>query len=171
MRIGSRPRSAGFIYLAVLFLVAITAAGLAALGQSWSTAAQRERERELEFRGGEIARAIASYALATPSPPVRYPRTWDDLLEDRRGPRPRHHLRRLYPDPFTGRADWELMPEPGQPGAFSGLRSRSEQGLLRVSSPDGSPIKRANDWLFAARAAERPMPSPGLPATPASSPR
>jgi hypothetical protein len=38
-----------------------------ALGQAWSTAAQRERERELAFRGGEIAQALLrrnAYALA-----------------------------------------------------------------------------------------------------------
>ncbi|WP_213083242.1 type II secretion system protein, partial [Escherichia coli] len=101
MRTGKARHPRGFTYLAVLFLVAITAAGLAALGRSWTTAAQRERERELEFRGGEIARAIASYARATPNPQAQYPKSWDDLLEDRRGLKARHHLRRLYPDPFT----------------------------------------------------------------------
>lgn len=156
MRTGKARHPRGFTYLAVLFLVAITAAGLAALGRSWTTAAQRERERELEFRGGEIARAIASYARATPNPPAHYPKSWDDLLEDRRGLKARHHLRRLYPDPFTGQADWELVPEPGRPGAFSAVRSRSGQAMLRQTTADARPLRLAKDWLFAARAYETP---------------
>ncbi|PTT85495.1 general secretion pathway protein, partial [Pelomonas sp. HMWF004] len=112
---GRAPAQRGFSYLAVLFLVAITAAALAALGQAWSTAAQRERERELAFRGGEIAQALLRYQAASPVP-GQFPAALEDLLEDRRGPVPRHHLRRLYADPFTGQPDWVLVPEPTQPG-------------------------------------------------------
>lgn len=140
----------GYSYLAVLFLVALTAAGLAALGQAWSTAAEREREKELLFRGGEIARAIAAYAKTAP-PPEQYPKSLEDLVTDRRGPRPRRYLRRLYEDPFTGKPDWELVPEPGQPGAFSAVRSRSEHALLREYGPDGLQVKFAHDLLFASR--------------------
>jgi type II secretory pathway pseudopilin PulG len=149
-RRGRRER--GYSYLAVLFLVALTAAGLAALGQAWSTAAQREKERELAFRGGEIARAIAAYARATPNPPQQYPKRLEDLLEDGRSFKPRHHLRRLYVDPFTGAADWVLVPEPGQPGTFSAVRSRSEQALLREFAADGSAVHQAQDLVFSAQA-------------------
>jgi type II secretory pathway pseudopilin PulG len=158
----------GFSYLAVLFLVALTAAALAALGQAWSTAAQRERERELMFRGGEIARAIAAYAAATPTPPQQHPRRLEDLLDDRRGAKPRHHLRRLYADPFTQEPDWVLVPDPSQPGAFLGVRSRSTQRLLRERGLDGSPVRVAGDLVFTARDyANRPQPS-DVPAAAAS---
>ena len=143
-------RQGGYSYLAVLFLVALTAAALAALGQAWSTAAQREKERELAFRGDEIARAIAAYAHATPNPPQQYPKRLEDLLIDARSFKPRHHLRRLYVDPFTGSADWELVPEPGQPGAFGAVRSRSEQPLLREFSADGTAVRMAHDLVFSA---------------------
>ena len=161
----------GYSYLAVLFLVAMTAAGLAALGQAWSTAAQRERERELLFRGGEIARAIAAYALATPNPSPQYPKSLDDLLVDTRALPPRHHLRRAYEDPFTGKADWELVAEPGQPEAFNAVRSRSERPLLREYGPDGIQIRFARDLLFAARAYAnnpRPQANPASAASAAS---
>lgn len=179
MRTGSaaataaRPR--GYSYLAVLFLVALTAAGLAALGQAWSTAAQRERERELLFRGGEIARAIAAYAHATPNPPEQYPKSLDDLLIDRRSFHAKHHLRRRYADPFTGEANWELVPEPGQAGVFGAVRSRSEHALLREFGPDGNPVRMARDILFAARdyagnprPAAEPASAPSSPASAAS---
>lgn len=160
----------GYSYLAVLFLVALTAAGLAALGQAWSTAAERERERELLFRGGEIARAIAAYALATPNPPQQYPKSLDDLLADNRTPQPRRHLRRAYADPFTGKPDWELVAEPGQPGAFSAVRSRSEHLLLREFGPDGTQVRQARDLLFASRNSARPqfIADPGSAASAAS---
>jgi len=157
----------GYSYLAVLFLVALTAAGLAALGQAWSTAAQRERERELVFRGGEIARAIAAYAQATPNPPQQYPRSLDDLLSDHRGLRPRHHLRRAYADPFTGEPDWELVAEPGQPGAFGAVRSRSAHALLREYGPDGGQVRAARDLLFSSRNAAT-VEAPADPASAAS---
>ena len=166
----------GYSYLAVLFLVALTAAGLARLGQAWSTAAQRERERELEFRGGEIAAAIASYQRAAGTEPAPYPATLQDLLRDERGPRPRHHLRRLYADPLTGEPDWVLVPDPMNPARFRAVHSRSEAPLLRRFTPEGQPLAKASDWLFdpLAAAARQPataasVPRPPLP-LPAPSP-
>jgi type II secretory pathway pseudopilin PulG len=156
----------GFSYLAVLFLVALTAAGLARLGQAWSTAAQRERERELEFRGGEIAAAIASYQRAAGTEPAPYPATLQDLLIDERGPRPRHHLRRLYADPMTGQPDWVLVPDPMNPARFRAVHSRSDAALLRRFTPQGQPLAKASDWLFDPLAA-----ATSQPATAASAPR
>ncbi len=161
-RPGARPmdgcmpigKSSGFGYLGLLFFVAITAAALAALGQAWSTAAQRERERELEFRGGEIARAITSFARVVggdPNLPPQYPTSFEDLLNDRRDLKTRHHLRRAYLDPFTGKPDWVLVPEPANPKRFNAVHSRAAQGLLRESTDDGSAIRVASDWIFAAR--------------------
>jgi type II secretory pathway pseudopilin PulG len=132
----------------VLFLVALTAAGLARLGQAWSTAAEREREADLAWRGADLARAIASYAAAGGPAAGRYPTRLEDLLEDRRGTNPKRHLRRVWPDPFTGEADWVLVPHPMQPGAFQALHSRSDHRLLRETTPSGSPVKQASDWVF-----------------------
>lgn len=179
-----RPRRTqrGYSYLAVLFLVALTAAGLAALGQAWSTAAQRERERELEFRGGEIARAIASYQRAAGTEPAPNPRSLQDLLADNRSPVVRRHLRRLYVDPFTGQADWVLVADPVDPARFQAVHSRSDTRLLRSMSPDGQAIAKASDWVFVALSAGQRQPPaaaasapaqpvlPNTPALPAPSP-
>ena len=170
-------KARGFGYLGLLFFVAITAAALAALGQAWSTAAQRERERELEFRGNEIARAITSYARALsadPTQPPQYPSSFDDLLNDRRGVVTRHHLRRAYLDPFTGKPDWVLVPEPANPKRFNAVHSSAEQVLLRERRDDGTAIHRASDWLFEARPPGSSDDAPGsisLPPEPASAPR
>jgi type II secretory pathway pseudopilin PulG len=153
----------GFTYLGMLFFVAITAAALAALGQAWATAAQREKERELEWRGAEIGRAMASYAKA--NPPGQYPRSLDDLLVDRRGVQPRHHLRRAYVDPFTLQTDWVLVPDPSQPGRFSAVHSRSEQPLLKELQQDGGVVRKASGRVFAASAYADGSPPPPQPAS------
>jgi type II secretory pathway pseudopilin PulG len=154
------PPARGFTYLGVLFLVALTSAGLATLGTAWSTGAQRERERELQFRGEAIATAIASYQRATPTPPAELPRSLDDLLEDRRGLLIRRHLRQRYVDPFTGEADWELVSQDADTARFGAVRSRSTQPLLREMAPDGTALRTASDWLFAAPVLASP---PGVP--------
>lgn len=163
------PAQRGFSYLAVLFLVALTAAGLAALGQAWSTAAQRERERELQFRGEAIAEAITRYQKAGTTAMPELPRTLDDLLEDRRGAVVRRHLRQRYADPFTGEADWELVPAGPDKARFHAVRSRSERALLREQAPDGTTLRKASDWLFTAPPLEGRLP-PGLPGQAASAP-
>jgi type II secretory pathway pseudopilin PulG len=123
MRTGDTRSEGGFTYLLLLLAVAIGSAGLAALGMQWRTMMQREREAELIFRGREIAAAIAAYRNAMPGL-QQWPRSFDDLLDDRRGPTLRRHLRRLYTDPFTGKADW--MPTPTEDGGFRGVRSRAD---------------------------------------------
>lgn len=155
MRTGERKpqRQHGFTYLAILFLVALTAAGLASLGQAWRTAAQREKERELEFRGQAIANAIASYQRSGRTGVVELPRSLDDLLEDRRGDVVRHHLRQRYRDPFTGEADWELVTSEADPTRFYAVHSRSSHPLVKKLAPDGRQLHKANDRLFVAPAA------------------
>jgi type II secretory pathway pseudopilin PulG len=142
-------RQRGFTYLLLLFVLALLGAGLATLGQRWQTLAQRERETELLFRAGEIRRALQSYAAASPDGAL--PRSLDLLLEDRRSDPPRHHLRRLYADPFTGRADWLLLRQPD--GGILGLSSRSRLPALRrvqlpVSLETASTPVRVGDWRF-----------------------
>lgn len=142
-----RPaRQRGFTYLWLLFFVAISSATLASVGQSWRVASQRERERELEFRGNAYARAIASYVRAGGGDAQRrYPARIEDLLLDRRGPRSIHHLRQAYADPFTGQVDWILVRAPGGDG-FLAVRSQAAVKLLSVG-PDGQQWQ-ANERVF-----------------------
>lgn len=163
MRTGSR----GFTYLALLLVLALGAAALAAAAPSWQAALQRARETELLFRGGEFAQALAAYREATPEGQPAAPATLDELLVDSRIAPPRHHLRRLYPDPFTGRADWEL--ERDEAGGIVGLRSRAELPAMRrsgVPAPDPGPGRtvRVSQWVFRAAAPpERPASGAAAP--------
>ena len=155
----------GFTYLWLLFALAAGAAGLAALGQQVSTAVQREREAELMFRGQQIAGALARYAAATPGPVKLLPLALQELVDDRRSATPAHHLRRLYTDPFTGRADWQLLLTAD--GRIQGLRSRASVVALRsVDLPTPPTGQRA---LVSDRVFRVSLPSPEAAASSATS--
>ena len=131
----------GFTFLWLLFVLAVVAAGLAAIAQPVSVSVRRDREAELLFRGNEFARALTSYWAATPGSDKQLPGALADLLDDRRGPHPLHHLRRIYADPFTGHADWVLVTT--EDGRISGIHSRSDLAALRTAdlpaAADGTP--------------------------------
>ena len=162
----------GFTYVALLAILALLGAALAALGTAWTTAKQRENERELQFRGEQIRDAIGRYRAAAVPPEL--PPTLGALLEDRRGPQVRHHLRRLWPDPFTRRADWVLIYGPEGSGGSSdrriaGVRSRSDARRMSLAgaaaaSPDDPKVA---DWVF--MFAAEPTPTPTLTPSPADS--
>lgn len=117
MQTGRRAgRPGGYTYLLVLFMVAALGLFAAQAGVVWQLAAQREREAELLAIGVEMARALARYAGETPTGTPIWPTELEELVEDRRFPVPRRHLRRIYRDPFTGRADWGVVRERGKRG-------------------------------------------------------
>ncbi len=125
MRAGER----GFTYLGLLAAVAVASVALAATGVLWQTEAKRERERELLFVGNQFRRAIEHYYWHTPGAVKAFPKTLEDMLYDTRAPVPARHLRRMYADPMTGSADWELIPSPA--GGIAGVRSRSQAKPLK----------------------------------------
>jgi type II secretory pathway pseudopilin PulG len=141
----------GFSYLGVLVIIAVMGAGLAAFGQLYSHASQREKERELLFIGNQFRDAIASYYNKSPGAKV-YPKKLEDLLEDRRFPMPQRHLRRVYNDPMTGKADWGMVEAPG--GGFMGVHSLSEEtpvksGNFSAKNQAFEGAEHYTKWMFA----------------------
>jgi type II secretory pathway pseudopilin PulG len=103
----SEPWSqAGFTYLFVLLFVAVAGMGLAAVATVWHTGVMREKEAQLLFVGDQFRRAIDSYYALGPK---QLPASLDDLVADKRFPHTVRHLRRIYFDPMTGKADWGLV--------------------------------------------------------------
>ena len=141
----------GFTYLGLLIIIAVMGAGLAAFGELFSHAAQREKERELIFIGNQFRGAIASYYNKSPGAKV-YPKKLEDLLEDKRFPMPQHHLRRVYGDPMTGKAEWGMVEAPG--GGFMGVYSLSEEtpiksGNFTVADQAFEGAEHYTKWIFA----------------------
>lgn len=96
--------------LGLLLMLMLSGIGLMAAVEVWSTTRQREQERELLFVGDQYQQAIRHYYFAAPpGQPRMLPARLEDLLGDDRYPVPVRHLRRLYPDPITGRNEWGVV--------------------------------------------------------------
>ena len=165
----------GFTYIWMLFAVALAGIVLAGAGQIWQTEARREKEVELIFAGEQFRQAIGSYYENSPGMPKRYPDSLERLLSDDRFPIVKRHLRKIFLDPMTGKAEWGLIRKPGF--GIVGVHSLSAQ----------KPFKRANfseryavfagamsyqDWEFvylpgeAGSTMPRPGSQPSLPPQP-----
>jgi type II secretory pathway pseudopilin PulG len=149
-RLARGPQN-GFTYFALLLVVAVTGAALAAFGELSSHAGQRERESELLFVGDEIRHAIGAFYERSPGGAKRYPAALEELLEDKRHPVPQRYLRRIYPDPLTGKPDWGVIEAPG--GGVMGVYSRSELAPIRrgnfpKADESFAQATRYSDWKF-----------------------
>lgn len=129
MSSGKRRREAGFTYLFALLLVAAMGASAAAIAETWSHARQREKDAELTWVGNQIKNAIGLYYQRSPGTVKRYPEKLEDLLDDRRFLSTQRYLRKLYPDPLTGKPDWTIIAAPG--GGIMGVASTSARGADR----------------------------------------
>ncbi|MBB2487004.1 type II secretion system protein [Mitsuaria sp. WAJ17] len=117
----------GFTYLGVLLAVALIGLGLSLASEVWSTTARRQRQVQLEWVGQQYVQAIGSYYESTPGRVKAFPKSIEDLLDDKRVPFARRHLRQPYPNPLSGRLEWELIRTPD--GGFrcvGPLRSNDE---------------------------------------------
>lgn len=133
MRANQRSRQGGFTFLWVLFTIAILGIGLTVVSEVAATTRRRQKQVELDWAGAQMVQAIGSYYQATPSAQKAYPRHLDDLLEDHRYTQVRRHLREIYRNPFTGRADWQLVSS--NDGGIRGVRAVAP-GSDRVSTQE-----------------------------------
>jgi type II secretory pathway pseudopilin PulG len=167
-------RQSGFTFLGLMIIVMIIGAGLAATGPLFSHEAQREKERELLFVGNQFRDAIESYYRHSPGA-ASYPKTLDELVEDKRFPMPVHHLRRVYADPFTGKPDWVLVKTPDGT-AIMGVHSSSEEAPVKTGNFDARDAafedkEHYTEWEFAYVPQGLAPKSPtGAPQSPAGAP-
>jgi type II secretory pathway pseudopilin PulG len=154
----ARTAQGGFAYLALLISIAIigvAAAGTIELGAIYQ---RRVAEKELLYVGGEFQRALLDYAETTPLGQPTQPRTLDELLLDPRDPNPVRHLRKLYADPMTGKADWVLVK--GLDGQrIIGIHSASTAHPIQIAHfpkefQGFEKRKRYTEWVFVPRYAQ-----------------
>jgi type II secretory pathway pseudopilin PulG len=117
----------GFTYLGILAAIVIIGMSLATVGVVWSTQARRDKEAELLFVGEQYRAAIGRYVTAGGI----YPRSLQDLVLDQRLPLTRRFLRRLYADPMTREADWELIQT--NDGGIMGVASSSAHKPIKMA--------------------------------------
>lgn len=125
-----RCRARGFTYIGLLIFIALAGIGLAMAGVSWQHKVRAEKEQQLLFVGNEYRKAIKSYYESAPFGVKTYPSTFQDLLLDKRFPVIKRHLRRLYPDPMTGKPEWGVYK---QQGVITAVFSLSEEKPFKVA--------------------------------------
>ncbi len=161
-------RARGFTYIALLIAIALAGAVLGAVGSLWSTDSRREREKELLFAGDQFRKAIGAYYAEAPAgQPHKFPAKLDDLLNDKRWPTTRRHLRKIFVDPMTGTRDWLLVRAADQTiiGVYSGA---TETPIKQANFPDEytqfESAKSYKDWQFVWKQSATPV-APGAAGT------
>jgi type II secretory pathway pseudopilin PulG len=148
---GRRP-SDGFTYLGLLILLAVMGL-VAAAGLKMGTLLQRAAaEEELLEIGAQFSEALRSYAAATPQGQAQQPPGLQDLLKDPRFPNPRRHLRKIFVDPVTGKAEWGIIYLGDKVGVL-GVYSLSNAQPLKIANFDirfqnMDNRQRISDWKF-----------------------
>ena len=140
----------GFTYIGLLLFIAITGIGLSVAGMGWQYQVRAEKEKQLLFVGAEFRNAINSYYASTPDEAKAYPASLNDLLLDKRMPNIKRHLRKVYLDPMTGKADWGLIT---QQSRIVGIYSRSmlapcKQKGFNPAEAKFAGAKSYRDWTF-----------------------
>ncbi|HYL80651.1 MAG TPA: hypothetical protein VEU07_07555 [Candidatus Acidoferrum sp.] len=130
-----------------LLLLGILILGIASAGvaEVWSTQVKREKEEELLFRLGEIRQGITRFKADH----NRLPKELKDLVEDASLGVTRHYLRRIYPDPMTGKPDWKLELLADKAGVVSGIQdvhSQSTGKPLKQFTATTKTISTYQDW-------------------------
>jgi len=178
-------RQAGFTYLGLIIFVAIIGMVGAATLKIGALLQRAAAEEELLEIGAAFSAALDSYAAATPPGASPYPPSLKELLKDPRVPGVRRHLRKIFVDPVTGKAEWGVVFLGEGTSGVVAVHSLSNAPPLKIANFDSrfAGLDNADTlsaWRFKARAPslgqqqqpqQAPQPQPGQPgATPAPVP-
>lgn len=111
-----------------MITLVIAAIGMQGAAVMWQQQAQRANEALLLQVGEAYRLAIGRYYESTPQPVKEYPKTLDELVEDKRFPVLKRHLRALYADPFFARQGMALV---FRNGRIVGVHSQSLLAPIR----------------------------------------
>jgi type II secretory pathway pseudopilin PulG len=176
-------RQAGFTYLGLIIFVTIIGLVGAATLKIGALLQRAAAEEELLDIGAAFSAALDSYAAATPHGASPYPPSLKELLKDPRVPGVRRHLRKIFVDPLTGKAEWGVVYLGDGTTGVVAVHSLSMAKPLKVANFDSrfAGLDNADTisaWRFKARdpalgqalgQAPGPMP-PAAPAAPAAQP-
>jgi len=178
-----RGRQAGFTYLGLIIFVTIIGLVGAATLKIGALLQRAAAEEELLDIGAAFSAALDSYAAATPQGASPYPPSLKELLKDPRVPGVRRHLRKIFVDPLTGKAEWGVVYLGDGTTGVVAVHSLSTARPLKVANFDSrfAGLDNADTisaWRFKARdpalgqapGQPQPRPRPGAPAAPAAQP-
>lgn len=148
-------RQAGFTYLGLIIFVAIIGLVGAATLKIGSLLQRAAAEEELLEIGAAFSAALDSYAAATPRGGSPYPPSLAELLKDPRSPAVRRHLRKVYVDPLTGKAEWGIVYLGGGETGVVAIHSLSTARPLKIANFDSrfkglDNKEMISEWRFSA---------------------
>ena len=149
-------RDGGFTYLGLVILVTVIGLVGAATLKVDSLLRRAAAEEELLEIGAAFSDALRTYAEATPKGQPAQPPSLQELLKDPRSPAVRRHLRKIFVDPLTGKAEWGIVwVNPGNRTGVLAVYSLSQAKPLKVAHFDARFVNLENkehisDWKFAA---------------------
>ncbi|MFL6634693.1 MAG: type II secretion system protein [Massilia sp.] len=157
MRSGKAPgREGGFTYLGLIILVTVIGLVGAATLKVDALLRRAAAEEELLDIGAAFSEALRTYAEATPKGQPAQPPSLQELLKDPRFPGVRRHLRKVFVDPLTGKAEWGIVwANPGDRRGVLAVYSLSKATPLKVANFDKrfsgfENKKQVSDWKFVA---------------------
>ena len=164
-------RERGFTYIALLIAVAIMGVWLAASANFLHLRLQRDKEQELLYIGHQFRQALERYASSGAGNASRLPLRLEDLLLDERFLEKRRHLRRIYLDPMTGKAEWGLVRLAD--GQIIGVHSLSPNEPVKkagfdLPDIDFSARSSYSQWVFLAATKPGSAPKGPMPAASAT---
>ncbi|GGX82520.1 type II secretion system protein [Massilia dura] len=168
IRNGERPGAAGgFTYIGLIILVAIIALVGAATVRLGVTLQRAQAERDLLHIGEQFSNALKSYAAATTAGQPQQPPTLKDLLKDPRFPGTRRHLRKIFVDPMTGKAEWGIVYLAGDKGVL-GIYSLSTAKPVKIGNfPSRFQAfggkQKISEWVFTFDGQDPLLPGQGKP--------
>lgn len=145
-----RLSNAGFTYIGLLIIIAILSIVATTTVSIGALAQRRQAEEELLTIGLAFQQALISYYNATPNGQPRHPARLEDLLKDPRYPNIKRHLRKIYMDPMTGKAEWGLIEIQG---GIIGIHSLSTAKPIKVGLFPGelanlNSKNKYAEWIF-----------------------
>lgn len=175
--VANRIRQAGFTYLGLIIFVAIVGLVGAATLKVGSLLQRAAAEEELLEIGAAFGAALDSYAAATPRGATPYPPSIKELLKDPRFPGVRRHLRKVFVDPLTGKAEWGIEYLGNGEVGIVAFHSLSDAQPLKIANFDSrfrglDGKEKISQWRFTAseRSLAPAAPAPSQPGAPAATP-
>lgn len=145
-----RSKVRGFSYIGIMMTLVIAAIGMQGAAVMWQQQTQRAHEALLLEVGEAYRLAIGRYYESTPQPVKQYPGTLGELVEDKRFPVVKRHLRKVYADPFFPTQGMAVIIRNGR---IVGVHSQSLPTPIRSAGyqefqSSFKDAKRYREWQF-----------------------